>query len=111
MGAPPTNPIFEALAAQDAAAERAKAVQALKSPEQVLREHIAGQYRQAYALLAQVRNRRAWLRDVDKLNPGTSRFFSDHADIILPLVASHRKAIRGGKARLAALTAQARKAA
>lgn len=102
---------FAALAAQDAASAAARAAQLAKSPEQVQREFIAGQRQQIRNLITQVRSRREWLREAEVLNAGVARFFSDHADTILPLVAHHRRAIHAARAKLAALSASQRKAA
>lgn len=102
---------FSALAAQDAASAYARAAQLAKSPEQVQREFVAGQRRQIRNLLAQVRSRREWLREAEVLNAGVARFFSDNADIVLPLIRSHRRAIHEARAKLAAMSAPQRKAA
>jgi crotonobetainyl-CoA:carnitine CoA-transferase CaiB-like acyl-CoA transferase len=97
----PTS-LEQAFAEIDRQAASARApVSKVDSLEQFIAHHRAA----ARKVLVDAKAKRAWLRKVGKSNPGVTRFYGEHLDLVSRALASHRRHIARASAELRALAA------
>lgn len=82
---------------------QAAAARAPVSKVESLQAFIDHHRRAARKVLADAKAKRAWMRKAAKSNPGVTRFYGEHLDLVFSALSSHRRHIARASAELRAL--------